>query len=1118
MSGVQLAQGGLGNRISQAAPRVAQAVLDPRNAPQNNIPVLKTVNQFFQKQVPEFVSGVAGEYGGSRPEVGRVGFDNPPVFQPKSTAQNVGSEAYKLIEDIAVGNMTGVNQALDQGMKTLVNIPAVQKPLNVAGEKISSIFKPKAPTLIDDVLAQQPAQVDDILGGAKPAVEAPIINPADKKIIETVVKNAPEVPATSVTVTQPTLSQTTKAEGGLTKGANWLQRNTLETRRLLRKVLPENLGKQVDDTIFRPLMERNAQGEAFTKGVQNQIQSLGKNFTKGSKYSELTQKFGEGLVDEDALIREVGEQGATEIKNADNLFRTLYDQGLDTVNKLRLQDGLNPIEKRSDYYRHFNDLGSLFDSLSTGTASDAKSLSIQKAREGVKTTYDAVGGMLNWLEGAKRAGFTDKVGEDASKFAQELGASGADSKIVEKVAQFSDRIFGKQPESGKVVKALNKGANLIKKSQVMGNISTLVNQTMGIPQAMWDANPVNFVKGLVSKEAGAAAQESAYLKVRGSYVSPNLFKGMEKIDAIGGRTLQVADQTASTAIWKGFYEKAKQLAVSDPIKWADDAVEATVGSRGIGGGGQWLNSPLGKLLTPFVAEPTSQMNRLMEMVGENRYGALAGIVATNFLVNQATDKTYGQKPLFDPIGASVDAYRLATGDEQTDQNIIKAGARLFSEALQLNPVLQSGVASTYSAGETAGILPDSRDIFGSEDPTRLNVGNLYNPLANVLSKDSEGKTIIAPRNLTGSTPVDAILNPALKLVPGGNQIAKTTSGANSLITGNVKSRSGKVMYEGAKNPLEAAQALAFGASATPNAQKYFNDDFNRPLSEQESQIYESLPDNEKTAYLESTQASNGNNIKVDKVLSGGNAKGAGLFTLPDNATPKQQKDFNSNIGKALEAGVDVPAESLKKYVMKDSNPSSSSIEERTKAYSGLKTAMDNQYYSDEQKQAILDASGVDKKDYDYYDLAGKDQDVRLQELLPKLDNMDTKQLTEFLMQGRKVVAGKQLVSNTMVDYLYENGYIGENEKKAIKALKFDEIKNKFYFAKSFSDTGGMTYKQALALYKIDMPKFSTLKDTKSLLSNYGGSTQTSQANDKLIETILSRKPNKKTSTNGKLWF
>lgn len=301
---------------------------------------------------------------------------------------------------------------------------------------------------------------------------------------------------------------------------------------------------------------------------------------------------------------------------------------------------------------------------------------------------------------------------------------------------------------------------------------------------------------------------------------------------------------------------------------------------------------------------------------------------------------------------------------------------------------------------------------------------------------------------------------------------------------------------------------------------------NEGLGDKDKQTYQNLLKSDPTGAEAFKQSKIETRQSEDKGLMGifGGEKEAKVTSaIPGkDATPEAKKEFNKQVQAMLDAG-GVPDEAtLKHYVTKGKDPVSKSIEERTDAYKGLKSAMDNEYYTEEQKDAILKASGVDPKNYDYYELASKDQDVRLQELMPKLDNMEGGEMVEFLMRGRKAIAGKQLVSNAMVDYLYENDYIGESEKDAIKALKYDEIQDKFYFSKSFAKKGKgktMTYKQAKALYNFDVPKFSALKSMDNLLARYGTrSSQTASQDDTLIENILRSKPTQRKAKSNGLWF
>lgn len=242
---------------------------------------------------------------------------------------------------------------------------------------------------------------------------------------------------------------------------------------------------------------------------------------------------------------------------------------------------------------------------------------------------------------------------------------------------------------------------------------------------------------------------------------------------------------------------------------------------------------------------------------------------------------------------------------------------------------------------------------------------------------------------------------------------------------------------------------------------------------------------------------------------------------------KEKEAYKKTVNSALDNGVIPDSKALAYSFFDNKSASSTSIEERTKVYQSLDKVMKDEYYTDEQKSAIVQASGATPENAEYYTLASKDQDVRLQELLPKFDNMDDKQVTDFLMMGRRAVGGKQLVSNTMVDYLYENGYIDKNSQKAIKSLKYDEIKDKFYFTKSFGGGGGsgsggsgkkLSYKQASAMFNVDIPKFSELKSVENLLAQYQSSaSQRGDSNERLIEDILYKAPKKRPKQEG-LWF
>jgi hypothetical protein len=109
---------------------------------------------------------------------------------------------------------------------------------------------------------------------------------------------------------------------------------------------------------------------------------------------------------------------------------------------------------------------------------------------------------------------------------------------------------------------------------------------------------------------------------------------------------------------------------------------------------------------------------------------------------------------------------------------------------------------------------------------------------------------------------------------------------------------------------------------------------------------------------------------------------------------------------------------------------------------------------------------------------------------------------------RKIVGGKQMLTPDMITYMNEMDIISKDEAKALKALNYDEINNKFYYTKAYlgtdkgTGTGAkkISYAQAKAMFNFKLPSFSSLQSK--------GTSQTSAQGGKLIQDILTRKTTK----------
>ena len=349
---------------------------------------------------------------------------------------------------------------------------------------------------------------------------------------------------------------------------------------------------------------------------------------------------------------------------------------------------------------------------------------------------------------------------------------------------------------------------------------------------------------------------------------------------------------------------------------------------------------------------------------------------------------------------------------------------------------------------------------------------------------------------------------AQNVLPAGTQGVRDYEAKEIMDKGADYSPIGYKRWEAPTEPLEKAKMFLFGKTATKNYKEY-----RKELDESGWQPAET-PKGIEGLKLAGKGA-------LDYFTGFGSNKAGSTDKTP--AITKQDVDVaKENITFGLDAGKIPEKTEIQSGLFGGKSATSETIAERMDVYKQLKTVMDNEYYSDEQKEAVLEASGAPKEDAEYYNLAAKDMDVKLQELLPELDKMSNEELMTYLMQGRREIGDKQLITSGMIDYLYEKDYIGKNEKEALKALQYDQVEDEFYFKKSYSGGGGtsggsggtsggsggkkLSYAQALKLFKIDLPKYSELKSVKNLLATHsGGVSQTSSEGDMLLSNILNRK-------------
>lgn len=849
-----------------------------------------------------------------------------------------------------------------------------------------------------------------------------------------------------------------------------------------------------------------AEGDAWARSYTDRAADIVKNLGikaggEDDKLIRLIAKPG-GLK---KVIDRVGPEKAGKLEEAYKFLRGSYEEIFNFTNERRIAAGLNPLPYYGDDF--LSKIGgsqrSMFDSFLEGSPKtvDARSAGIFK-KQGKETTTGAFESFRDYMELAQRAAFTDLSGHEIRTAANTLSDMGGDKNAVDQLFKFSQDIIGDK-EINPVLRTIEDITGKMAGVKVLGKASTLVSQSLSLPQAI-GRDPIAFVSGNANSNTFKALRsKSRVLDVVAKTTRKELRTGNAWTKSVGlaGDVLVKGQDIANRLIFNGFISRAKKMGLPDDeaVKWADEQLVSIVGDRRLGMSPEAYSTFIGKIFGRFTIEPTAASTRLIKDIGEKKFGAVLGTLVAWHVGNKINEK-YGSgfAPFLDPYEAVKDSVEYWNGSDEKEQSKLKAVTSLVSESLQMMPMIQNMFNTAYSLGEVAGALPDSDEVMGN-DQTWMNAGNLYNPLSKW------------DRNITGNKAIDVPWNIGANVLPFLEQGARTTQAANTQRRGYAVTKDGSPMYD-APEGLDAGRSLLFGQSSTENARNFFDNDFSGWLSDKQKAAMDKLGSKEdKLNFLKTVR---GQNESVNRIEGG-----AVKDILSGKPGTKAEADaLRSYVQISLEGGV-IPGENdIKNGLFNGYTATSKSIEERMDVYKEINSALNNEYYTDEQKQAIIKASGADPKNVEYYTLASKDQDVRLQELLPKLDNMDSQAMMEYLMTGRRAVGGKQLISNAMVDYLYDMDYLDKGQKDAIKALKYDEINDKFYYSKSYKGGGGsgISYAKAQKLFDIPLPKFSRLKSLDFLLSMEAGGVQTNQSNDRLLSSILSAPVQR--NTNKDLWF
>ena len=499
------------------------------------------------------------------------------------------------------------------------------------------------------------------------------------------------------------------------------------------------------------------------------------------------------------------------------------------------------IPKRADYYRHFqemvgganglvslaniitspNDISSKLAGVSEYTKPSSKFSSIFQKRTGAKTTYDAVGGFLNYLPSASYAINIDpniKVFRELGKtLAEQTTDKPTMNKFIEYINDYANDLAGKTNPADrwlqkvitrKGMQIMNNVSGRIKSNAVLGNISSSLSQVLNLPNGIADVgNPKYLTKGFKDTIAKSLAKgdnysESQFISERYLDINNDFdTKLINQPKKFAKWMLTALDEVSTKFIWNSEYAKAIDKGIENPINYADNQTRKMVAGRGIGEMTLTQKSKVISTLAPFTVEVGNSMRVMKDFIKGGRVDKLLILFIMNFLFNKSIEKIGGGGRVIDPIQTIADVIN------EQDTSLLQKFGRVAGEVIGNIPFGQQ-IASLYPEyGMTIGntTTPTRKELFGENDPTRFGTGNMF-------AKAAEN-------------PVTSLLTPF-----GGSQINKTVKGIKGL-TAEVPggySKSGLLQYPIEPTASNIAKGILFGTFN--ETQDYYNKN-RSPLSE-----------------------------------------------------------------------------------------------------------------------------------------------------------------------------------------------------------------------------------------------------------------------------------------------
>ena len=620
-----------------------------------------------------------------------------------------------------------------------------------------------------------------------------------------------------------------------------LSRETME--RNIEDVF-EGQSKQVKEFMVDPVRANETSRIEFLNQTRDKIENdivKGLKIKSGSKEDALIQRFGEGNITLEELMKETPKY--KEVAQASGYFKGLYGDLLNQVNTVRNKFGYEPIPKRKDYFRHFQEIDSSIRQFGlifkkeqlpteisglTSIFTPGKPFSTAElARTGGKYTESAIKGMDNYLDtitgqiyhidSVQRARGLEKYIRDAG------GADKANlPNFVSNIHEYGNLIAGKKGSFDRSFESLlgreiygvvNFLRTRTSANMIAGNVSSAIMNFVPFTQSLATTGKQYAARGILDamgspfqkKLFDIGGQKSSFLTRRFPKDPIHLSK-VEKGQKATAWLFDTVDRftARSTVAMKYFENLSKGIPEEQAMKQADEYAGKVLADRSFGNLPNLMGQRALGFLTQFQVEinniPSFLAKDIPHMSGSKTQvaNALAQFTLYSYLWNSMMEEITGRRPTLDPIQYALGL--LGKTDETEDKNFLERAGQVSIDLAENMP---------FTGGITGGRFPISAGI----------------PDVPALIK---GETTLKKE----------VSKPGFYLAPpfGGGQLKKLLEGGQAFIQGYGKSASGRVRYPVEQSSGNLLKSLLFGQYATGEAQEYFDKD-RTPLGEKQTEKF-----------------------------------------------------------------------------------------------------------------------------------------------------------------------------------------------------------------------------------------------------------------------------------------